>query len=810
MKFIAKLGLSLFLIASFSLVVSAEKKNTDANIYGHVLAEGEHIPFATITIIGTTIGTASDETGHFQIVNLPVGTFNIKAQALGYKSSLIVVEIKKGESKEIHFELEKDVLGIDEVVVTGDRNEKNRTESSTIVNTLTSKLFNATQSVTLSESLCFAPGLRMENNCQNCGFTQVRMNGMEGPYSQVLINSRPIFSGLAGVYGLELMPANMIERVEVVRGGGSALYGSNAIAGTINLILKDPINNSYEFGANTGLVGVGVDGAGDAAEDYTLNMNTSLVSSDGKTGLAVYGFYRDRAPFNANEDDIIDGENDTFSEISELKNTTVGSRLFHRFSARSKVSLDFFNIKEQRRGGNRFSYAHHEADISEAVEHDITTGAVTYDQFFREKDLWSVYVSGQRVDRDSYYGAERSLKDYGNTKGFTYTLGSQYNAHFENSNLTIGLEQIGETLKDKKLGYLDVDNATVNGEGEIVIPHTDNLLVADQEKNTFGVFSQYEMQFNKLNVSVGARFDRYSVKDEDHGTKSTGNVFSPRVTLKYDIKEHLQARASYSKGYRAPQIFDEDLHIETSGLKKVVHKNDENLKQETSHSYMASLDFNKKIGNTFVGILVEGFYTKLEDAFADDTSDPDENKTVTKTRINAEKGASVKGVNLEVNLIPSEKLSFKGGFTIQKSAYEEVQDYDLKDFARTPDNYGYFTATYNPTQKFGVSLNGNYTGSMLIPYEGGLIFKNATEATLFNDNDGWVVRESDKFFDLGIKLNYDIKINGAKLRMYTGVKNIFNSYQDDFDPGINRDPAYSYGPINPRTIYFGIKIGNLL
>jgi len=104
-------------------------------------------------------------------------------------------------------------LGLEEVVITGDRNETNRTESATIVNTITPKLFAITQSVTLSEGLNFCPGLRMENNCQNCGFSQVRMNGMAGPYSQILINSRPIFSGLAGVYGLELIPSSMIERV---------------------------------------------------------------------------------------------------------------------------------------------------------------------------------------------------------------------------------------------------------------------------------------------------------------------------------------------------------------------------------------------------------------------------------------------------------------------------------------------------------------------------------------------------------------------------------------------------------------------
>ncbi|MBZ0244061.1 MAG: TonB-dependent receptor, partial [Bacteroidales bacterium] len=273
------------LLSLFSQFNYAQKVKTDANIFGHVVCTdcSEHLAFVTIQVKGTTIGTTTDETGHYQLINLPEGTHVLMATYIGYRPGMLEVSIKKGETKEVNFVLEEDALGLQEIVVTGDRNATNRVESSTIVNTLTPKLFASTQSVTLSEGLNFAPGLRMENNCQNCGFSQVRMNGMEGPYSQILINSRPIFSGLAGVYGLELIPASMIERVEVVRGGGSALYGSNAIAGTINLILKDPINNSYEFGLNSGLIGLGLDGGGEAAQDYSVNFNTSLVSADNKT-----------------------------------------------------------------------------------------------------------------------------------------------------------------------------------------------------------------------------------------------------------------------------------------------------------------------------------------------------------------------------------------------------------------------------------------------------------------------------------------------------------------------------------------------
>jgi outer membrane receptor for ferrienterochelin and colicins len=784
--------LTLFLL-SVTQIIFAQKIKTDANIVGHVVSNGEHIPFATVSVKGTTVGISTDETGHYQLINLPEGNHIIIAQSLGYKPQKKEIISKAGETKELNFELEQDVLGLEEVVITGDRNATNRIGSSTIVNTITPKLFATTQSVTLSEGLNFCPGLRMENNCQNCGFSQIRMNGMEGPYSQILINSRPIFSGLAGVYGLELIPSSMIERVEVVRGGGSALYGSNAIAGTINLILKDPINNSYEFGVNTGLIGVGLDNSGNPAQDYSVNFNTSLVSADHKTGMALYGFYRDREPFDANNDD--------FSEIALLKNTTIGTRLYHRFGARSKLTADFFNIKEDRRGGDKFDYSVHEANIAEALKHNLTTGALTYEHFFRENDLFSIYISGQRVNRDSYYGAKKSLSDYGNTKDFSYTIGTQYNAKFGISNLVIGIENDGAWLKDKKLGYADIDNAIIVNDTIISVPHTDNITVANQTTNTSGLFAQYEINWNKLKVSVGARFDHYNVEDkENSGSDKSGNVLSPRLTFKYDIKKYLQARVSYSQGYRAPQLFDEDLHIAISGSRKIIHKNSTDLKQEISHSYMASLDFNKKLGDVHIGLLLEGFYTQLNDAFANEYSEPDENGTVIYTRVNTDEGAKVQGVNIELNVVPTNKFSVKAGFTLQNSKYEQAQEFNEKKFFRTPEDYGYLTLDWQVSKRWGISSTSNYTGKMFVPYFG---------LQIPNPDDG-KLSETETFFDLGLKVRYNIKLNGATLQLFTGAKNIFNSYQSDFDTGVDRDPGYVYGPMNPRTIYFGLKIGNFL
>ena len=775
-----------------SIVISqADSKKTDANIIGHVVSEGEHIKFANIIIVGTTIGGATDETGHYRLINLPLGKCTIRAHALGYKSAEKTVVLKKNRTIEIKFDLERDVLGLEQVVITSDRNEISRIDASTIVNLITPKVFENTQSSTFCEAINFTPGVRTENNCENCGFTQVRMNGLEGPYSQILINSRPIFSGLAGVYGLELIPTNMIEKMEIIRGGGSALYGSNAIAGTINLILKDPIKNSYEVGGSTNMIGVGVNGSGDPAMDNAINFNTSLVSSDSQTGLALFGFYRDRNEFDAN--------NDTFSEITSLNNSTIGGRLFHRFNEKNKLSLDFFNVNEERRGGDKLNSVLHETNVAEAVKHKITNAALNYEQFFRKQDLFSIFAAGQYVDRDSYYGAEQSVSDYGRTNDFSYSFGAQYNADFNKIKIIFGIENNGAWLEDVKLGYADYENAIIQDGIIVDVPHTENVTIAEQLTNTFGAFTQFEMKINDFKISIGGRFDHYNVEDlQNKNSDKSGNVFSPRVNLLYDIEEYIQARLSYSQGYRAPQIFDEDLHIETSGSRKVIHENDSNLKQETSYSIMASLDFNKQINNMYFGLLAEAFYTKLSNPFVNEFGEPDNMGTVVYTRINAEDGAIVKGVNLEINFIPSYDFSFQSGLTIQSSNYESAQEFGEKRFFRTPDNYGYFTLNYDPSKIFGISATGIYTGKMLAPYFGPEIA----------EPDEGELRETNSFLDLGIKIKYNYVLNGASIQLYTGIKNIFNAYQNDFDMGIDRDPGYVYGPINPRTLYVGLKIGN--
>jgi outer membrane receptor for ferrienterochelin and colicins len=215
---------------------------------------------------------------------------------------------------------------------------------------------------------------------------------------------------------------------------------------------------------------------------------------------------------------------------------------------------------------------------------------------------------------------------------------------------------------------------------------------------------------------------------------------------------------------------------------------------------MFSLDFSKEYKKSAFTVLLEGFYTQLENAFVNEYGDIDENGIIIYTRVNSEEVSVIQGINMEFNYAPNYDISFTGGFTVQKSVYGDLQEFDSKRFFRTPSDYGYFVFDWDASKKLSISATANYTGKMLVPYFG---------PTLDNPEDG-ELRETERFYDFGAKVSYKIKLKSSTMQIYAGVKNIFNSYQNDFDSGIERDPGYVYGPINPRTIYIGLKFGNML
>ena len=767
---------SLILLLAFVMGVQAMlaneiTENPTANahvkeghmISGHVIEKDteEDIPYASILIVGTDKGTVSNESGQFQFKNLTEGSYVLRVSAIGYRTLEKTITVGREYMAVVHFPLEEEAILVDEVVISASRNEMSRRDAPVVVNVLSPILFETVNSTDLAKSLNFQSGLRVENNCQNCGFPQVRINGLDGPYSQILINSRPIISALGGVYGLEQIPTNMIDRVEVVRGGGSALFGANAVGGTINIITKDPISNSFQVTST-------LSNLGEKSWEQYMGANVSLISKDNSYGIAMYQSYRNRNPY--------DHDGDTFSELGLLNLNTFGLRAYYRPSQFSRLNIEYHTTNELRRGGNKFDLQPHQTDITEQTKHLINSGGVSYDHYWDEyKHKLSAYGSLQHTDRNSYYGAQRDTAAYGKTDDLTWVAGAMYMGNYERflfapSVFTGGLEYQHNALHDIMIGYQR------------------NM---QQEVRIASAFVQNEWKMQDFTLLAGGRIDRHNLIKRP--------ILSPRVNILYKPKETFQARLTYSTGFRAPQAYDEDLHITAVGGEGVLIKFADGLREERSNSFSGSVDYTTILGHWQANVLVEGFYTGLNDVFVLEDIGHDTNGYAIKERRNGD-GARVYGANLDAKLAHGKEAVISLGFTAQRSRYNTPEEWSEGQFTtrmmRTPDYYGYFTFTSAPAKNFDFSLSGTYTGEMIVPHYAGYITEDRMETT-------------PHFFDLNVKFNYTFVLHDhIKLQVNTGVQNILGHFQSDLDQGEFRDSGYFYGPTQPRTVFVGFKIAN--
>ena len=758
---------SVFVMLALAMSVQAVFANSPIRegymISGHVIEKDteENIPYATILIVGTDNGTVSNEAGQFQFNNLAEGSYTLRVSAIGYKTLEKSIVVGGEYMAVVHFPLEEDAVLVDEVVVSASRSEMSRRDAPVVVNVLSPILFETVNSTDLAKSLNFQSGLRVENNCQNCGFPQVRINGLDGPYSQILINSRPIISALGGVYGLEQIPTNMIDRVEVVRGGGSALFGANAVGGTINIITKDPISNSFQVSSTFSNLG------GKSWEQY-MGANVSLVAKDNSYGIALYQSYRNRNPY--------DHDGDSFSELGLLNMNTFGFRAYYRPSQFGRLNVEYHTTNELRRGGNKFDLQPHQTDITEQTKHIINSGGVSYDHFWQEyKHKLSVYASVQHTDRDSYYGAQRDTAAYGKTNDLTGVAGAMYVGDYKRflftpSTFTAGMEYQHNALHDRMLGY-----------GRDMM----------QDVRIASVFVQNEWKMRQLTLLAGGRMDKHNLIERP--------ILSPRVNLLYKPQDKFQTRLTYSTGFRAPQAYDEDLHVTAVGGEGVLIKLAEGLREERSNSFSGSVDYTATFGHWQANVLVEGFYTGLDDVFILEDMGHDADGYAVMERRNGS-GARVYGANFDGKIAHGKEAVLSLGFTAQRSRYTQEEEWTEGQFTRrmmrTPDYYGYFTFTSAPVKNFDFALSGTYTGSMIVPHYAGYIDNDRMETT-------------PHFFDLGVKFNYTFVLHDhIKLQVNTGIQNILNHFQPDLDRGEYRDSGYFYGPTQPRTVFVGLKIVN--
>ncbi|MDZ7767282.1 MAG: TonB-dependent receptor [Melioribacteraceae bacterium] len=688
---------------------------------------------------------------------------NLTISMIGYQSKEIPLQLSAGKHHEIEVSLKSGIIEMGSIVVTGTNTPHLYSEvpvKTEIINRLSIERKHA---VNLAEALNLQTGLSVDNECNNCNFTQVRILGFDGKYTQILIDGDPVVSSLGGVYGLEHYPREMIEQIEIVKGGGSSLYGAGAISGTVNLMTRRPSFNQTRIG----YLGSSINGA----FDQQLGAVAELVSDDGKTGAFIFGSTRSRSPYDHN--------NDGFTELGRLNHETIGFNFYHRPGSTNEIKLSVHRIHEDRRGGSDLEKPIHESRIGEWTEHFKWGGKATWTHKLSEQFDYKVNYAFSFLKRDSYYGGMsentpegrlEALKYYGYSENPLHNGGVQANYRLDNHTVIAGFQFLRDEILDE----------SVSSEAYYI----------DEVFTNYGFFLQDEWSLsdNKNAMLVyGVRVDKHS--------KLENAVLSPRINLKYTLFDGMILRAGYTTGFKAPQIFDEDLHIcGLEGEQRVI-RNDPNLSEERSHSFSGGFEFQNFVGEIPLLAGVTAFYTKLNDAYAEEFVKSEPTFDLWR-RINSS-GAEVMGVEIDLGVKPSNHLEIRSGLTLKQNQYEEeLPDFNTKNFLKTPDMFGHLSIMYEVSESIDFYSALKYTGSMYMPHE--VVVDGADEPDL-------LLETTDEFFILDAGVSLDIKIvNNFRTKLSVGIKNLTNAYQNDLDRGINRDPGYTYGTSQPRTFYFGI------
>lgn len=826
MRFLKHFSLLTALIAFFSLGSVQAQTSAQARLVGTVINHQtqEVIPFAVIKIKGTTLGTSTDANGAFRLTDIPAGTYTVEASSLGFAPVEQRVRLEAGKTRHLDLYLDEQALELDGLVITSNRQETRRRMAPSLVTVLGRDLFAKTHSENLSQGLRFQPGLRIEDNCQNCGFNQVRINGLEGAYSQILIDSRPVFSALVGVYGLEQIPASMIEQVEVMRGGGSALFGSNAIGGVINIITREPLRSEAQLTQTLTTYDRKVGGY--SGPQSTTSFNVSLVSEDHRAAIMAFGQQSARAGH--------DYDGDSFTELPELRNRALGFRAYYKMGLYSKLSAEFRSLHEHRRGGDRLERPPFEAQIAEYLQHFINGGSIRYD-LGSEDDRYrlSAYASAQQVHRHSYYGggdlvdgqldklrknpANDAIKDeilasltaYGRTKGLDVQTGATWLYRLPiKLDLTLGAEATFSSINDQS-GF--------RAKG------------IDQLSKTYSQFTQLEYRSDRWTFLFGGRLDYVQMLQAGKQSIDPLLILSPRANLRYNPIKDLSLRLTYSEGFRAPQFFDEDMHVELAGGEPVSRVLSPTLREERSRSFSASADWYFTSGFWQYNLMLEGFATFLRNQFIASPIEKEVDGVRQRTIVNDSKGvAKVFGTTLEAKMAYRRLFEVQMGMTLQRSRYgtprvfvdEDVtigqSEVRSQDYDRTPNLYGYLSATLRPTKRLSLNLSSTYTGPMNVlheAYEGIETMPQHDGKGHFDIvEDGQRMRgvlpgyahiaRSKSFFDLNLKLGYEVPLTSTiTLDLSAGVQNILDAYQKDTDMGPGRASTYVYGPTLPRRAF---------
>ena len=648
----------------FLLIFSITCNSQNNSLAGKISYGLENLPYVNIYIQNTKLGTSSNEDGYYQIKNIPSGTYKIVVSSLGYKTKTTEITFNKNENEKIiqNFSLVPD-NSLDEIVVSGNLRPVSKSASSVPVDVYSKSFFKKNPTPSIFESLQNVNGVRPQLNCNVCNTGDIHINGLEGPYTFVLIDGMPIVSGLSTVYGLTGIPQALIQRVEVVKGPASTLYGSEAVGGIINIITKKPSNSPMLF----------VDSFSSSWEEINTDIGFKYNASKKIQGLLGINYF--------NYQNIIDNNNDNFTDLTLQNRISIFNKLNIERRNNKLFTVAFRYVYEDRWGGEtnwNKSFRGTDLVYGESIYTSRWETFGTYELPTTENIRLQFSANGHH--QDSFYGTDSYKADQ--LIAFGQLI---YNKKIKKKHdLLFGIAYRYTTYDDNTF-------ATSKSDGEANKPSVIHLP---------GVFLQDEISLtNQHKLLIGARYDYNSL----HGT-----IFSPRVNYKWNSKNNKNIlRFSIGNGFRVANIFTED-HAALSGAREVVFEGE--LSPEKS--WNVNVNFVKKISinNTLISLDASGFYTHFNNRILPDY-ETDPNKIIY---------ANLNGFSVSKGLSLNSDISFPLGLTMNIGATlmdVSINENNIKKRQLLTESFsGVWSISYNlKKSRIKIDYTGNLYGPMKLP-----------------------------------------------------------------------------------------------
>jgi outer membrane receptor for ferrienterochelin and colicins len=629
------------------------------SIKGRVI-DSNNLPVSEAIVLIPEIGISveTDASGSFELKQIPIGKYHleiIKKGYMPYRSDFFEL-VEKGQTFEVI--LMKEIM--EEIVVTATRRETPLKEVPIRTEVITATAIEESGAKTVSEVLNKELlGCWVNLSCTNCNYSELRMQGLEGGYSQVLVDGLPIFSGLASVYGLQQIRSENIEQIEILKGASSSLYGAQAIGGVVNIITREPsLVPELSFDGTYG------------------RFDTLDLAARGSYRKGIFGIV---ATAQKGKNDYVDTNHDNFTDKVESDNLNLSLKTnFYLLGDMHRISLFGRYIDEFRRGGYIPNIDDPLDEDGEHISTDRYEYGISYQGIFKETNILKFNIVGTSHKRHATNAARPFDSDEK-----LYVIEAQYSHQpFEGTHaITSGI-----TYKDEKINeIINYDPAPEKG------------------AKTTGVYIQDEIEvLEKLDFVLGLRYDYTD------STFIKASSVSPRLGAKWEITPEFSLRASIGSGFRVPYLFSEDLHLCSAA--PLIY-NPGTLKPEKSLSYSISGEYYTY--NLFFDFNIFRTLIRKKIFFSGENAPPGFDFVY----LNGG-DAWTQGIEASANIPLLRYLRLKFGITFTDAKYKDEQDYGTgksRYIMRTPAATALLYLEYNYLKEdITANLIGRMTGRMHI------------------------------------------------------------------------------------------------